>query len=165
MRFGLFHELGARPILVMGNERSKIFFWDLEKLEHGVAALLKPEPEPKKRSHNKGASASRVRMREGSATESLTSEVTDVTSYTTLSVSASAVNASVSATARGKGKREKEGPTSVGDPFWPIQSHKSVVVGKVKFATRQVAWSRGGEWCVVVGDCGMVCLFGRGPGE
>ena len=49
----------------------------------------------------------------------------------------------------------------VGDPFHPIPAHKSVVVGKVTFATRQISWSRGGEWAVAVGDQGMVCLFRR----
>lgn len=33
IRFNIFHELGRHPILVAGNEKSKAFFWDLQKLE------------------------------------------------------------------------------------------------------------------------------------
>jgi polycomb protein EED len=35
LRFGLYHEPDKRPILVMGNERSKFYFWDLQKCEEG----------------------------------------------------------------------------------------------------------------------------------
>jgi hypothetical protein len=35
LRFGLLHKKGMRPILVMGNEASKFYFWDLQKCEEG----------------------------------------------------------------------------------------------------------------------------------
>lgn len=35
-RFGLLHEPGVRPILSMGNQESKYFFWDLQGLEEGM---------------------------------------------------------------------------------------------------------------------------------
>jgi polycomb protein EED len=41
LRFGLFHEPGKRPILAMGNERSKIYFWDLQKCEEGEDVVKK----------------------------------------------------------------------------------------------------------------------------
>lgn len=34
-RFGLLHSPGMRPILCMGNQESKFFFWDLQRLEEG----------------------------------------------------------------------------------------------------------------------------------
>ena len=34
-RFGLLHAPGMRPILAMGNQSSKYFFWDLQRLEEG----------------------------------------------------------------------------------------------------------------------------------
>lgn len=37
MRFGLFHERGQRPALGLGNERSRVFWWDLQRLEEGPA--------------------------------------------------------------------------------------------------------------------------------
>jgi polycomb protein EED len=33
MRFNIFHQMGRHPILVAGNEKSKVFFWDLRRLE------------------------------------------------------------------------------------------------------------------------------------
>ena len=35
LRFGLLHRPGMRPILVMGNEASRFYFWDLQKCEEG----------------------------------------------------------------------------------------------------------------------------------
>lgn len=35
-RFGLLDEPGTHPILCMGNQESKYFFWDLRKLEEGL---------------------------------------------------------------------------------------------------------------------------------
>ncbi|OCL12553.1 hypothetical protein AOQ84DRAFT_360531, partial [Glonium stellatum] len=63
--------------------------------------------------------------------------------------------------ATAKESRVVKASVGVGDPFHPIPAHKSVVVGKVTFAMRQISWSRGGEWAVAVGDQGMICLFRR----
>lgn len=35
-RFGLLHTPGMRPILCMGNQESKYYFWDLQRLEEGL---------------------------------------------------------------------------------------------------------------------------------
>ena len=48
-RFGLLHEPGMRPILSMGNQESKFFFWDLQRLEEG----WDPADEKKTRGRNK----------------------------------------------------------------------------------------------------------------
>jgi len=155
MRFGLFHEINHNPILVMGNERSKIFFWDLAELEQGVpVASMAPPKLSKKGKEKEGPSL--ARLREESIAESATSGASETTSRADAQSMAS-----FSVSGKGKGKMVEVARSAIGDPFHPIQAHKSVVVGKVTFATRQVAWSRGGEWCVVVGDCGMICLFKR----
>lgn len=41
LRFGLFHEPNMRPIMVMGNEASKFYFWDLQKCEEGEDIVKK----------------------------------------------------------------------------------------------------------------------------
>ncbi|KAK4992727.1 hypothetical protein LTR66_004834 [Elasticomyces elasticus] len=35
MRFGLYHAADQHPVLAMGNERSAVYFWDLQKIEEG----------------------------------------------------------------------------------------------------------------------------------
>ena len=35
MRFGLYHAAGQHPILAMGNEKSAVYFWDLQRIEEG----------------------------------------------------------------------------------------------------------------------------------
>ena len=41
LRFGLLHQPNMRPILVMGNETSKFYFWDLQKCEEGEDIVKK----------------------------------------------------------------------------------------------------------------------------
>ncbi|KAF2489319.1 WD40 repeat-like protein [Lophium mytilinum] len=155
MRFGLFHELGHSPILAMGNEKSRIFFWDLKRLESGDVGRVSTKVKSKSKKGKEKESLARVR--EESIAESATSGASEATSAQASSLG------SFSVSGKGKGKAAVGPGTAkaIGDPFFPIPAHKSVVVPKVNFATRQIAWSRGGEWCVVVGDCAMICLFQR----
>lgn len=65
---------------------------------------------------------------------------------------------------RKAGRKSKEDPKvkyGIDDPFRELQPHKAIVVPKVGFCVRQVAWSVGGEWCVACGDNGMIALFSR----
>jgi len=41
LRFGLLYQPNMRPILVMGNETSKFYFWDLQKCEEGEDIVKK----------------------------------------------------------------------------------------------------------------------------
>lgn len=47
------------------------------------------------------------------------------------------------------------------EPQTGIQPHRVESVSKLAFVGRQVAWSVGGEWCVVVGTENVVALFAR----
>lgn len=47
LRFGLLYQPDMRPILAMGNERSKYHFWDLQKLEEGYDASEIPKTKTK----------------------------------------------------------------------------------------------------------------------
>ncbi|RMZ09545.1 hypothetical protein D0864_01498 [Hortaea werneckii] len=38
LRFGLLHQPSMRPVLAMGNDKSRFCFWDLQKLEEGYEA-------------------------------------------------------------------------------------------------------------------------------
>ena len=49
----------------------------------------------------------------------------------------------------------------VEDPFKKLLPHNVAVVPKVLFASRQAAWSVGGEWMVAVGDQGMIAVLHR----
>ncbi|OAL47930.1 WD40 repeat-like protein [Pyrenochaeta sp. DS3sAY3a] len=86
VRFSLFHQIGKHPILVVGDEKSNTFFWDLHRLE------------------------------------------------------------------------EK----AIGDPFATIKAHKRIEVPKyMAFSFRHFDWSGDGQWCVGVGNSGMVNVFHR----
>ena len=50
LRFGLLHRPGMRPVLVMGNEASKFYFWDLKKCEEGEEIIKKGSKGGRKKS-------------------------------------------------------------------------------------------------------------------
>ena len=211
----------------MGNERSRVFWWDLQRLEEGPAegeggfkvpgkkgrrdgpggagagggllglgvgggsrpGLGREESIASSVSHASSAAVSSVAASAASAASSVSADsgqaVVAAAAASAGNLAAAPASASAAAPATGSGdparekererEREKEkekevaakegrvvkASVGVGDPFHPIPAHKSAVVGKVTFATRQISWSRGGEWAVAVGDQGMVCLFRR----
>ena len=146
IRFSLFHELGRHPILVAGNEKSKTFFWDLQRLENSGMGEAATGDE---RVHGaKGLPLGLPRhVREGSS----------------VSTASSALSAG-SGNTKAKQKKAKDvvRDTGISDPFRSIKAHKIVETPKYKaFAFRHFAWSRDGQWCVAVGDCGTINVFSR----
>ncbi|KAF2824279.1 WD40 repeat-like protein [Ophiobolus disseminans] len=141
IRFSIFHELGRHPILVAGNEKSKAFFWDLERLENAGTGEDANEP-----AYGKPFGLLR-QVREGSSS----------------SIASSAVSTG-SGTTKAKRKKVKEPPRDQGvaNPFLPIKAHKIIEVPKyTAFPFRHFAWSRDGQWCVGAGDSGLINVFHR----
>ncbi|KAH7382597.1 WD40-repeat-containing domain protein [Phaeosphaeria sp. MPI-PUGE-AT-0046c] len=141
IRFNLFHELGRHPILAAGNEKSKAFFWDLQRLEDSGTggdasqdgkATLKGLPR---------------HIREGS-----------------VSSNGSSAMSTASGTTKGTKRKVKEQPRDRGiaDPFTSIKAHKVVEIPKyMPFPFRQFGWSRDGQWCVGAADHGLINVFHR----
>ncbi|KAH7053356.1 WD40-repeat-containing domain protein [Macrophomina phaseolina] len=154
-RFNLFHAPNKHPILVMGNEKSKFMFWDLQRLEQTCQSdeNIKMEnifriPNKRKRSERDGPGLGMGRGGLLQREESIASNASSGTSATS--------NNSNGAKSKGSKKA-----WSISDPFVPIPSQKNIIVPKMTFCSRRIAWSVGGEWAVAVGDHGMVCLFRR----
>lgn len=141
-------------MLVIGNESSKVYFWDLQRLEEWTEAddLEGSDgfkvPLVVKKKHAGGRP--RIKQREPSVASTTTS------GSFAAPRSEDSVEVVADMTAPKSGKRY-----GVEDPFKRLQPHHTVVVPKVLFASRQAAWSVGGEWLVVVGDQGMMAVFHR----
>ncbi|KAH7379516.1 WD40-repeat-containing domain protein [Pyrenochaeta sp. MPI-SDFR-AT-0127] len=144
IRFSIFHELGRHPILVAGNEKSKTFFWDLQRLEEA-------------------GTGDDVSLSEG--TKGFPSGVPrHVREDSSTSNASSAISAISSTVTKTKQKIAKEQPRDRGicDPFRSIRAHKIVEIPKYNaFPLRHFSWSRDGQWCVGVGDCGLINVFNR----
>ena len=175
MRFSLFTQAHRRPILVIGNEKSKVFFWDLQTLEEWDPKHHQYHQQdgdekfklPRARSNKKGV----ARKIGGKQRESsITSTTTTSTNSGFFAAGAGAASSSQppdslalitdSASDSNSSSRAKL-KYGVEDPFRTLLPHKTHVVPRVTFAARQAAWSVGGEWMVVVGDQGMMALFAR----
>ncbi|KAI9693122.1 MAG: hypothetical protein M1822_005118 [Bathelium mastoideum] len=187
MRFGLFHQPHKHPVLAIGNEKSRFLFWDLQRLEEGIDAQsgggddvsvvgtpaggpgtgLRPPPFRHHHHHQQGR---RDRGVLGSLARepSVASEASSGVGSSTTSGSAVGLAAVAGASgggggggAGGGGGGGGERRDGIDDPFTSVAAHKRITVPKIAFATRQIAWSPGGEWAVAVGDHGMVVLFRR----
>ncbi|ENI02283.1 hypothetical protein COCC4DRAFT_146150 [Bipolaris maydis ATCC 48331] len=146
IRFSLFHELGHHPILVAGNEKSKTFFWDLQRLENSGTGESSTGDDKLYAGKELPLGLPR-HVREGSSA----------------STASSAISAG-SGNTKMKQKKVKEvvRDRGISDPFRSIKAHKIVETPKYKaFAFRHFSWSRDGQWCVAVGDCGTINVFSR----
>ncbi|MCJ1297490.1 hypothetical protein MMC08_000277 [Hypocenomyce scalaris] len=150
IRFSLFHQPFQRPLLVIGNESSKVYFWDLQRLEVWTGADDEGEgfKVPIKKKHAGGRP--RIKQREPS--------IASTTTSSSFAPKSEDSTTEVVADMTAPKSRRRYG---VEDPFKKLQPHHMVVVPKVFFASRQAAWSVGGEWMVVVGDQGMIAVFHR----
>lgn len=161
-RFSLFHMPNKHPILVMGNERSKFMFWDLQRLEDTNHSDDSAKIENTFRVPNKRKRAERdapgLGMGRGSLLQREESIASNASSGILSTGTGTSVNSNNSDGAKIKGNKKT---WSISDPFAPIPSHKNVIIPKMTFCSRRIAWSVGGEWAVAVGDHGMVCLFRR----
>lgn len=174
IRFGLFHEAGRHPVLAAGNMHNKICFWDLQKLEK----VKTGENVPVKRKSGKGAAGPSTlksnlveRVREES--ESAQSDSSALTSSTNHPAPGRPPKKARSIKIVGEGEEEEEEEeerefdrtTGIGDPFRSIVPHKTIQLERKKSIgsqiVRQVAFSRGGEWCVACGDHGMIAVMNR----
>lgn len=167
MRFSLFCQAGKRPILVIGNEKSKVFFWDLQSLEEWEGTS--------KEGDNSNDNRFKVpRAKKGIArkivkpTKQREPSVTSTTTTTTTNAGSSIgqngrLNSASSETAEQavEGRSRARLKFAADDPFKTLLPHRTHVVPRVTFAARQVAWSVGGEWMVVTGDQGMIAVFTR----
>jgi polycomb protein EED len=162
IRFGLFHEAGKHPILAAGANGSKMYFWDLQMLENAGGGIEKPNQNKKK------TATSELQSRDGRAVSEASVGSTgahstssgQTPSATTLEKAVLKKGSKSVKSGKGKAKRS-ETTRGIGDPFKSIIAHKKIEVPKYDFNYRQVAWSRGGEWCVGTGDYGVVSIFSR----
>ncbi|KAK5138212.1 hypothetical protein LTR08_004908 [Meristemomyces frigidus] len=154
LRFSLLHTAGMRPILAMGNEKSKFHFWDLQKLEEGYDAseVQRTRKSRGGRKPKKGVATAAVNKSNLDRFGELRREQSGPSDATCPS------STSVSATPERK--------FDLSDPFMSLKPHHQVVANTTlspnqHFATRQIAWSPNGTWMVAVGDNGMMCIFNR----
>ncbi|KAK4628967.1 Polycomb protein esc [Fulvia fulva] len=152
-RFGFLHAPVMRPILAMGDQKSKFCFWDLQRLDEGLDPKYAAKLKKSRGRKTKTVSATNNLQRLGDIRRS--ESVAEVTPSTT-------PDASSTVTA------ERE--YALADPYLLIKPHHteesktelSKVEGTLRhFATSQIAWSPDGTWMIAVGDLGMITIFHR----
>jgi polycomb protein EED len=166
MRFSLYNPLSAcqgHPVLAIANSSSKVHFWDFGRLqqwhEYRASNLSIPRPSWLNRGRpgvyqglGRAARAPSV----GSSISTLSTEqlnsMTDATSVAT------GADTEMMMAQLDEGSRRKY---DIDDPNAKIMAHKVENIRTHSFTGRQVAWSPGGDWCVVVGSADVVAVLER----
>jgi polycomb protein EED len=184
LRFGLLHQPDLRPILAMGDDKSRFMFWDLEKLEEGWSPEEERALNVKKTGRKPGKAKGKGKARADDSSETASSVTTinrlgelrrgtPAEGTRTYSFprppSASSLTHFFAAdpSAATSTSFPPERKFDLGDPFMPLKPHRTIhcndmTLSKTKhFATTQIAWSPDGCWMVAVGDSGMMCMFHR----
>lgn len=200
MRFSLYPgSATTNPVLAMCNAASKVFFWDLARLEesHGYLASVSCAEAACAQDIKRPSFLIPYKHRNRGPVNVLHRLARDTSPADSASTdSISNANSSSKSTYHPQNKAtdtstEVEPPSntnpgtkqliipgltpsdsaksleiwakrySIGDPHGDIIAHKDEVVRGYEFVGRYVAWSNGGEWCVVVGSAGVIAIFER----
>ncbi|KAH6673785.1 WD domain-containing protein [Halenospora varia] len=172
MRFSLYPgstSLKTNPILAFCNTQSKIYFWDLARLNKyqdftnsGISikdsnlrpSFLNPFQH---RNRSAGNPLSRV-QRDNSPTESSSSFATGNSDGTGAGEKEKGDKGRIDWERSVKGWQDKY---EMGDSIEVLEPHKEEMVKGLGFTGRQLAWSADGMWCVVVGSAGVFAVLQR----
>lgn len=166
LRFNLLHTPGMRPILAMGNEKSKFYFWDLQKLEEGYDAsevTKTKKPRGRKPGVRKGVGVATTAVNKKNLDRNDQSRLSELRREQSGPSDAAGSTPDPSSTSVSATPERKY---DLSNPFTPLKPHHQIVANTSlsatqHFATRQIAWSPDGKWMVAVGDNGMMCMFHR----
>lgn len=129
IRFSLLHVPLKSPVLMIGNEKGRVLFWDLQSIENGVVGSYR-----RRKASNPLAPGLTKKL---DHTPKISGQVFGISQPT----------------------EEQDQSLSVfGGPFKKQKPHLSIE-GPKGFMTYQCAWNVDGEWCVASGSNGTVLVF------
>lgn len=169
MRFSLFSAPNYKPVLAICNGKSKVFFWDLSRLSayadysETIAASQFTSGDIRRPSFLTIPNFTKVNRFGAVRERSTRSSVHEITQTTGTETARSSPYDEGKETTRqfSNSRAGWEKQYTMGEPQTAIKPHLVEVVPTLAFVGRQVAWSIGGEWCVVVGTENAVTLFAR----
>ncbi len=143
IRFSLFFQPHKHPVLAMGNNSSTVFMWDVQQLVDWTPDADLPFTVVAARGGKKTGPGGKQAKNQAAAAAPPPADAQ-----------------SPGGTLAKPGRRH-----DISDPFAEIHAHSTIFVKRKGFVARQVAWSVGGEWMVVVGEMATVAIFGRWEGD
>ncbi|KAI0013099.1 WD40 repeat-like protein [Xylariaceae sp. FL0662B] len=166
LRFKLFHDSQKHPILAFGNAKAMIFFWDLARLgsyHDFITDVRNPARDMSQPVHRPGWLVPVQQKHKADTIAKLKDAASDresVGSGRTGSVEAEShidLNTNYSQETLETWESRYD-MTRIEEP---IKAHAQSNITVKDFVGRQVAWSAGGEWCVVVGSKNLAIILQR----
>jgi polycomb protein EED len=188
MRFSVFEgSKSSNPVLAFCNGVSKVFFWDLARLEEYFNVIgyfpggstnaktnLTPDSLGPLDLRLPSASNPRnhpfllpfQRRNRGGAVARLAREASPTESSSSHHTGSDNTTDKSSDVGKGqidwaKSRSQWEKKYEMGDPLTELEAHQMETVKGLGFMGRQVAWSSDGQWCVVVGSAGVIGILQR----
>ncbi|KAI1635428.1 WD domain-containing protein [Biscogniauxia mediterranea] len=166
LRFKLFHHKDKHPILAFGNAHSTIFFWDLARLmsyHEFINDVRDPTRDKSQPIHRPGWLAPIQHRHKGDAVNKLRDAASDKESIVSGRTGSIDVETHVDQNADYSQETldSWEGKYDMTRVEEPIKAHSQSNITVKDFVGRQVAWSGGGEWCVVVGSKNLAIILQR----
>jgi polycomb protein EED len=162
MRFKLFHHKEKHPVLALGNAHSAIFFWDLARLieYHSFKTELN-DPERDYVVHRPGWLHPIEKRQKGDAI----SKLRDAEDRDSVVSGRTGSDVETQGDISGHYSQETietwEGKYDMTRVDEAIKAHSQCNITIKDFIGRQVAWSPGGEWCIVVGSKNLAVIMSR----
>lgn len=168
MRFRLHHAPGQNPVLAFCNANGKVFFWDFERLR-GYRDFVRAATDSQKAGQPAPSRPPWLQLAHPRKGGELPGK--GKTSKESLQ------NGDILSSDMGTGvKNHADSPLigytretvsgweskyNVDSARQPLKAHKVEAFGTSNFVGRQVGWSPGGEWCVVVGSSNVALMLQR----
>ncbi|CAJ2512177.1 Uu.00g051920.m01.CDS01 [Anthostomella pinea] len=166
LRFKLYQNKNRHPILAFGNAHSTIYFWDLARLisYHDFINHMKdPIRDKSQPIHRPGWLVPIQHRAKGDAVDKLKDAASDresVVSGRTGSVDVE-THVDLNTDYSQETLDSWEGKYDMTRLEEPIKAHAQSNITIKDFVGRQVAWSVGGDWCVVVGSKNLAIILQR----
>lgn len=166
MRFSMYHAAGHHSVLCFCNAKSQIMFWDMARLTAYHEFMMhvsdpgRDKTQPIKRpawlaTNRKKQPVTEAKRNGDLHLLGLTKTPVGHDPY---AVKATLSNQYTAETLDGWALKY-----DMANPHNVIKAHKVETFSTTGFVGRQVAWSPGGEWCVIVGSRNMAMVLQRWP--
>jgi polycomb protein EED len=162
MRFKLFQDKAKHPVLAFANAHSTIFFWDLVRLidYHSFMREI-DDPDRIQPVHRPGWLQPVVVKPKGDAVSKLRDAEDRDSVVSARTGSDVEPQGSASTHYTPETLESWDGKYDMTRVDEAIKAHSQSTITIKDFIGRQVAWSPGGEWCVVVGSKNLAVIMNR----
>lgn len=167
MRFRLHHAPGQNPVLAFCNANGRVFFWDFERLR-GFRDFVRAATDSQRAGQPAPPRPPWLQLARGKGGDPPGKGKASKEARASADLASSDMGVGAKNHAGGPLREYTRETVSGWDAKYnvdsarqPLKAHRVEAFGTSNFVGRQVGWSPGGEWCVVVGSSNVALMLQR----